>query len=645
MKPKITVIIPVYNTGKYLEECLNSICKQTLQEIELICINDGSTDNSLSILKQFAKTDERIVILDGINEGVAAARNKGILKAKGDYIAFMDSDDKYPSENVLEKMYEGIKKSGLMICGGSLNMLVNGMIVDDSSSFEPGYTFQCDGIISYDEYQYDYGFTRFLYNRNFILNNKIFFPKLIHQEDPVFFIKAMSLAGKFYALRIPTYIYRKSHKSTSWTEKRASDLFQGLKECLVLSKEFGLSELHKKLCNRLKEKDFRMALCNNLNSYAVKQSYDSALNEIETSVTNLDFCGQSDITKEVIVSMSSSPTRIQNAALAIRTIYEQTKLPDKVILWLSVSDFPGKLEDLPGGILKLVSEKGLSVRWCVEDLKSHNKYFWVLKDYPNALIITVDDNILYHNRLIENLYLSYLLYPRAVSAARVCLVPVSHMGEIPPYESWPIVNDAYVSRVSMQFCAIGRGGVLYPASLFTQAWDLFDQNTIQRTCLYEDDLWLKAMELVAEIPVAVSEEYKELHYTSDSQETVLCHGIRDNGRNKDQFLQIQKEIDRRYGSNTFLKKLMLSSFGENLTGMKALSDLASYYQKKDNRIKEQLDETVKRYKYDLKETNHKLVEATRLNREFERIKNGWSFKIGRIITFIPRKMRIWLNNI
>ena len=644
MKPKITVIIPVYNTGKYLEECLNSICKQSLQEIELICINDGSTDNSLSILKQLAKTDERIVVLDGINEGVASARNKGILKAKGDYIAFMDSDDKYPSENVLEKMYEGTKKSGLMICGGSLNMLVNGKIVDDPSSFEPGYTFQYDGILSYDEYQYDYGFTRFLYNRNFLLNNKIFFPKLIHQEDPVFFIKAMSLAGKFYALKIPTYIYRKSHKSTSWTEKRASDLFQGLQECLVLSKKYGLFELHKRLCNRLKEKGFRMALCNNLNSCGVIQNYVSAINEIEASVTDLDFCGQSDITKEVIVSMSSSPARIQNAALAIRRIYEQTKLPDKVILWLAVSDFPGKLKDLPGDILKLVSEKGLSVRWCEDDLKSHNKYFWVLKDNPDALIITVDDDILYHNRLIENLYLSYLLYPRAVSAARVCLLPVSQMGEIPPYDSWPIVNDAYVSRVSMQFFAIGRGGVLYPASLFTQAWNLFDQNTIQRTCLYEDDLWLKAMELVAEIPVAVSEEYKEFHYTSDSQETALCRENWDNGMNNKLFLLIQKEIDRRYGNNTFLQKLMCSSSGENLTGLKVLSNLASYYQEKDNRIKKQLDETVKRYKHDLKEANHKLAEATRLNRELERVKKGWSFKIGRIITFIPRKMRAWLKN-
>lgn len=90
---KVSIIIPVYNTEKYLRKCLDSAINQTLKEIEIICINDGSTDNSLSILKEYANKDNRVVVLDIPNSGVASARNFGIKKAHGRYIGFIDSDD------------------------------------------------------------------------------------------------------------------------------------------------------------------------------------------------------------------------------------------------------------------------------------------------------------------------------------------------------------------------------------------------------------------------------------------------------------------------------------------------------------------------------------------------------------------------
>ncbi|MBR6327686.1 MAG: glycosyltransferase family 2 protein, partial [Alphaproteobacteria bacterium] len=90
---KISVIMPVYNVEKYLERCLSSICHQTYQNIEIICIDDGSTDKSLEILKQFQARDERIKIIAQQNQGASKARNKGLTEATGSYIYFMDSDD------------------------------------------------------------------------------------------------------------------------------------------------------------------------------------------------------------------------------------------------------------------------------------------------------------------------------------------------------------------------------------------------------------------------------------------------------------------------------------------------------------------------------------------------------------------------
>ena len=90
--PKVSVIIPIYNMEKYLKECLDSIINQTLKDIEIICIDDGSIDNSLTILKEYKKKDKRIQILSQKNSGAAFARNKGINFSKGEFIAFLEGN-------------------------------------------------------------------------------------------------------------------------------------------------------------------------------------------------------------------------------------------------------------------------------------------------------------------------------------------------------------------------------------------------------------------------------------------------------------------------------------------------------------------------------------------------------------------------
>ena len=119
---KVSVVIPVYNMEAYLSECLDSILRQTLgKEVELVCVNDGSVDSSLYILRQYEAKYDNIRLVTQLNSGVSVARNKGIQAAAGEYIAFMDPDDYYPEADCLEVLYNNAIENNTLICGGSFS--------------------------------------------------------------------------------------------------------------------------------------------------------------------------------------------------------------------------------------------------------------------------------------------------------------------------------------------------------------------------------------------------------------------------------------------------------------------------------------------------------------------------------------------
>ena len=282
--PKVSVIIPVYNVEEYLRECLDSVVNQTLKEIEIICVDDGSTDNSLEILKEYAKKDNRISVLTQENSGSGKSRNNGINNAKGEFIAFMDSDDFYPSHNTLENMYTKACKYNVNICGGSLNQLKEGKIITDPKLFEEGYTFKKEGVINYQDYQFDYGYWRFIYKRQFLRENQLYFPDYLRQQDPPFFIKAMATAQRFYALAEATYVYRVSHKNIQWTERKVVDMFKGIEDSLNYSSKFDLDKLHILQALRINAWTFRTALAETIKHDSVRQQATQAIQTIDFSL-------------------------------------------------------------------------------------------------------------------------------------------------------------------------------------------------------------------------------------------------------------------------------------------------------------------------------------------------------------------------
>lgn len=155
---------------------MDSVIEQTLREKEIICVDDGSTDDTLSILEEYREKAD-VIILQQRNQGSGIARNQGIKIASGQYIAFMDADDFYPSIDTLEKMYLAAQRENAKICGGSGCVYRNGIY--NYKGFRKGFVFESDGWINKEEFPILNGYWRFIYNREFIKKKRYFFQNIL----------------------------------------------------------------------------------------------------------------------------------------------------------------------------------------------------------------------------------------------------------------------------------------------------------------------------------------------------------------------------------------------------------------------------------------------------------------------------------
>ncbi len=212
---KVSVIVPVYNVEKYLEECLDSVCHQTLKDIEIICINDGSKDKSEQILKDYIKKDKRIVLIEQKNQGLSIARNNGIKIAKGQYIGFVDSDDKIEPD-FFEKLYNAASKNDADIAIGGykeinkrrkiktiLRYWKNEKITQRTKMLETllGTAFVWNK----------------LYKKELIINNQIYFPAHKTYEDGFWTPQIAACTKSVCTVRGAYYLYRYNFDSITNT--------------------------------------------------------------------------------------------------------------------------------------------------------------------------------------------------------------------------------------------------------------------------------------------------------------------------------------------------------------------------------------------------------------------------------------------
>ena len=223
--------------------------------------------------------------------------------------------------------------------------------------------------------------------------------------------------------------------------------------------------------------------------------------------------------RKLLLSLTSYPARIQYVPQVIETLRAQTRPADRILLYLSADQFPGREEDLPEALRGAVSDAQVCLRWVSGDLKPHKKYFYAFREFPEDFIVTVDDDVLYEPTLLEKLWEMHLQYPGAVVAGRTHLITVDSAGQPLPYRLWLRNVLGVPEGPSLQLFAVGIGGVLYDPKLFPQ--ELFREDAIRETCLKADDLWLKAMELKAGIPVVHSDASEFLRIIPGSQESSL----------------------------------------------------------------------------------------------------------------------------
>ena len=210
---KVSIIVPVYNTEKFLEKCLRSLVSQTLKEIEIICVDDGSVDNSLNIIKKFAKEDSRIKVIEQENKKQGAARNNGTKIAKGEYIGFVDSDD-WVDIDYYEKMYIAAKKydsdialaTNIRIGNGKTKKRVNiekeEFYTDLQSKFDVCNQWKnpCP--------------TNKIYRLSMLKENNVTWPEGCYCEDKLFTVQAVYWANGVVTVPNVNYYYYRNPKST-----------------------------------------------------------------------------------------------------------------------------------------------------------------------------------------------------------------------------------------------------------------------------------------------------------------------------------------------------------------------------------------------------------------------------------------------
>ena len=226
----VSIIIPVYNVGKYLRVCLDSVLNQSFTDWEAICVNDGSTDGSASILEEYAKLDGRFTVIAQANGGLSAARNTGLDAAQGDYILFLDSDD-WLEPDALRILSESITDEDLL-CFNGRKYFEKSSEFEVADHFEPadytkGWEYYSRNALNHRNFAFVCVVLR-CYRRSFLLDHGLRFKTGIYHEDNLFTPLACYYAGMVKVIPDVLYDYRVRESSimTSRSLKHWEDIIR-----------------------------------------------------------------------------------------------------------------------------------------------------------------------------------------------------------------------------------------------------------------------------------------------------------------------------------------------------------------------------------------------------------------------------------
>ena len=594
--PEVSVIIPFYNAEEYVDACMESLFSQTLREFEIICIVCGTTDSTIERLKHYAEADERVRIFQQDGHLAGAARNLGLSHAVGQYVLFLDSDN-ILTPDCLDRLHDvaEIRQAEIVACNffeirkNGERTRKTGIHTDWISGGKQIFNYQ-DCTVNILRIA---GMTIWnkLYRRDFIQNSCGYFDEALEYSDLPFVSVSMVMADRIaYCTEAlvshkdirwnSSEVLKDVHAAVCWTVEQLKAVSHYARIQNALSKfviETYITAMKQGVTDFAEERAaefYRNVHAVFNNSVFRKLTKEDISNEelfrAFLTIQKHDYSTMKQLSgKRLIVSLTSFPGRIVMVPLALKTIQQQTRRADRIILWLAEEQFPGKESDLPESVKNLLEEGTLEIRWC-DDLRAHKKYFYALQEFKDSLVVTIDDDLLYPKDMLKKLWESYLLYPKAVSAMRCHLIVINEKKEVLPYNKWIKETDACIHQPSMQLIATGGAGTLYPPDLFDDTF--FDKEAIMENCPLADDLWLKAIQAVSDIPVVLVSSFSPLKYIEGSQEETLYSQNVGQNKNDTQFANISQWMDRKIYPGVLVEKLANVDIGCGICGVAAVSE-------------------------------------------------------------------------
>ncbi len=583
--PLVSVIMPMFNLEPYLRRSMDTVVFQTLENIEIICVDDGSTDHTADILEDYRSFDQRIKIVRQENAGAGAARNTGIDMANGEYMIFLDGDDVFDAELLEKTVARAIETDADIVAFNftqtdaqnrySHRVGIHTEFLDsDKETFN--YTDCPDRIMTVVN---PTPWNK-LYRSDFVKKHGLKFEEISSSNDITFAAVSVAKAERISYLKDELLHYNRglSGSITDGKQKKLLNVITAVNSAVEQAQKLSYEDEIENSILYFVVDNFAFALEHNIvdiHDEVAKKFYDLAheylnremFDDVSEENLNSQLYPKYRVLKEVeyetlvkaydtekIISLTSYPARIDGVAQVVDSLLNQKLSADRIVLCLAECEFPGKETDLPADIIQLVNDEKLELLWCDENLGPHKKYYYTMQRFPDAIVITADDDLLYPETTIGELFIGYLLYPEAVSAVRTHLISVDENGKILSYNEWIMEYDGIKLQESMQLISTGVSGVLYPPGIFNEK--LFDRETIKKTCFYGDDLWLKINECICGIPTVCVSNFKNLKYIQGSQETALCKSNVDRNRNDIQWKKIANWADSEFGRNIISNCIM-----------------------------------------------------------------------------------------
>lgn len=290
----ISIIVPVFNPDiNYITQALNSALSQTFKNIEIIVVDDCSSFDYYDAIRIYLSDNRVKFVKLEKHSGAGLARNEGMKVAKGEYIAFLDCDDYYYSDDVLEKLYKIAVETSQKIVGAVPYEDKNNVVKPIYWSFHNYNKLFQNKIVKTQEYPICFGYWSFIYNRDFILTNNLFFTDLRRFQDPPWFLAVLTAAIEYYAADFPYYVHReKSIQEFNWSDSALKDYFKGLKKIVDMSLNLKYYHLYTYLYRKLFFNEYLLyKKLKEVSKFDISEEFDSLLRCFDFDVIkNTDSC-------------------------------------------------------------------------------------------------------------------------------------------------------------------------------------------------------------------------------------------------------------------------------------------------------------------------------------------------------------------